>query len=372
MVPVNDGINMPVEPARSTGSRRKWFQFSLATLVTITFVTSTVMAFVSAAMRRAEKERRAIVEIISLGGDAFYREMSPFGSPVLSAIPEPLPQPTLSSILSSPSAYRVIGVSLAYETYTYKDVWFESTSTRPAVHRKGSPWSYASEFGWDIGWPTNHEGQAHLMDLKRLARFNELEFVDLGEREVVDRDFEDLACLTGLKVVVARHASRLTHQGIDSLASLSHLQVLRLNECCIGVNTLQALARLQGLKMLDLRRCKFEPGGLRFVRDLKGLDALTLEDASIVDSDLADVSRCTSLVALSLRNTNIGTSGTEYLQYMQKLGELNLAGTKVTDESVPHLIELTDLVLLNLADTQITYEGANAIDEGRPRATIIR
>ena len=57
---------------------------------------------------------------------------------------------------------------------------------------------------------------------------------------------------------------------------------------------------------------------------------------------------------------------------MQKLCELNLAGTKVTDESVPHLTELSDLVLLNLADTQITYEGANAIDEGRPLATVIR
>jgi hypothetical protein len=108
------------------------------------------------------------------------------------------------------------------------------------------------------------------------------------------------------------------------------------------------------------------------VSDLKVLHTLILDDATIVDSDLADVSRCTRLIRLSLRNTNIGTSGTEYLQYMQKLCELNLAGTKVTDASVPHLIELTDLVLLNLADTQITYEGANAIDEGRPRATIIR
>ena len=152
---------------------------------------------------------------------------------------------------------------------TYEDVWFGSTSTRPAVYRKGSPWSHPYEVGWDIGWPTNHEGQAHLMDLKRLARFNELEFVDLGEREVVDRDCEDLACLTGMKVVVCAARFTLTDQGIESLASLSHLQVLRLNECCIGANTSQALARLQGLKVLDLRRCKFEPGGLRFVRDLK-------------------------------------------------------------------------------------------------------
>ena len=69
MVPVNDGINMPVEPAHSTGSRRKWFQFSLATLVTITIVIGTRAGVCIAAMRRAEKERRTIEEIISLGGD---------------------------------------------------------------------------------------------------------------------------------------------------------------------------------------------------------------------------------------------------------------------------------------------------------------
>jgi Leucine-rich repeat (LRR) protein len=299
----------------------RWFQYSLRTLLVFVTLCAIPCSWLAVKMRQAKRQRSVVQAVLAAGGIVMRRADDDATDFIdLDKMPSP---PTLAESLFR--RQRVVLVSLADETCTY-DV--------------ADPPITISSFrlGRD----------ASRLNLATLGELPDLEFVDLGDRQVNDRDCLNLAACSRLQVLVARHCSDVTDHGIQSLTHLRCLRVLRLDGCKLGRTGAQCV------------------GGLR------ELQRLELDNTTITDDDLEYLKGLADLRVLSLRKTNITDRGARHLLPLTRLRQLNLADTSVTDAALVYLKNLSELETLNLGGTHVTFQGANAFEDTRSRSIIIR
>ena len=143
-------------------------------------------------------------------------------------------------------------------------------------------------------------------------------------------------------------------RAIANIASLTHLQELRLARTRIKGGTLAAFT---GMRSLDLTNTRLDDEGMRSLQGMTHLQKLYVHDALITDEGLQYIRNLHELTELDLYNTRITDAGLGYLKGLTNLRKLNLLGASITDTGLDQLAGLTKLTDLNLYRTQITNSG---------------
>ena len=232
--------------------KRRWYQFSLLTLLIVMTLFTVVVGWVGSRMNRArvnrdrvatseKKIKKAVAAIENTGGEV---------------------------------------------TSSYKEL-------------RAQTW-LEQQFG-DPGGPDDPVGVLQVTK------------VDLRLRSVTDADLEHLKGLTTLQHLDLSW-NKITDDGLEHLKGLTNLESLILNDVTIADAGLAHLKWLKSLQRLVLWDTNITDAGLEHLKGLKRLESLNLYDTDITDAGLVHLTALTDLRILTLQGTKVTDAGVKKLQ----------------------------------------------------------
>ncbi len=126
-------------------------------------------------------------------------------------------------------------------------------------------------------------------DWQWLQRFSHLEELYLGQVPLDDHGLEVVGRLSALRVLNAGRADGVSDRGLQALARLEQLELLRLVGSRIGPSGLRAVARLPRLKALILDEVPLDRRAWRVLREMGQLDSLYLYRTGLSEEELAEL-----------------------------------------------------------------------------------
>jgi hypothetical protein len=165
----NDGMTL------ASPTRRRWFQFSLRTLLIVALVLSIPLAWVAARMRQAGRQREAVEAIRKLGGRVEYDHQR-----------------------ENIDGYRVLDLS------------------RKLPGRKWLRGSFGDDFFSNVDAVTLDGQKVSDADLQSLAGLSRVKELTLTNIDITDAGLEYLKRLEQLEFVYLR-GSLVTDEGVRSL-----------------------------------------------------------------------------------------------------------------------------------------------------------
>ena len=214
--------------------KRRWAQFSLATMLA---VVTVLCVWLSVVVNRAHRQRDAVAAIVALGGKVVYEQPDTAN--------EALPRRFL---------------------------------------RRWLPRDYFDEVGWVNldGIQIPGAGLAHLQGLTSLRR------LDLGGALVTDAGLAHLQGLTALQRL-SLHNTRVGDAGLAHLQGLTALKLLGLNNTQVNDAGLAHLKGLLGLRKLYLFSTRVTDAGLAHLKGLTALEVLLLDGTQVTDVGVAQL-----------------------------------------------------------------------------------
>ena len=250
---------MKAEPPNADPPKRKrrWFQFSLRTLLMLALLVGLGMAtWIVPIKKSAEKQKAAVEAIKSDSGYVTYDyEVDSSGNGITAAEP---PGPAwLRRLLGDDFFTTVVGVGVN----TPADMKYLGEMSRLRV---------VSAYGAPIGDA----------DLEGIRRSGQLKGLDLSLTNVTDGGLENLKGLSQLEYL-RLSVTRVTDVGLKQLKGLSQLQTLNLNDTRITDAGLVSLSGLSRLQDLTLSHTKLTDAGLDHLIGLTKLRELHLEGTNV-------------------------------------------------------------------------------------------
>jgi hypothetical protein len=188
-----DNAAMDAEPKR----KRRWFQFSLRTLLILTLIVALSCRWLGKRIERNRDERAAVQAIVKLGGNLFYSREGANEWEAFARI-EP-----------------------AAGSGWYQDFFGESEDNKPVAVVFGASYGNAS---YGIRNPRMKIDGRGLINLNALTS---LEMVDLRVTEIGDADLESFKSMTWLKRIDLRQTG-VTRAAVDELQkALPGCQIVR-------------------------------------------------------------------------------------------------------------------------------------------------
>ncbi len=399
---------MSVGKARSGKLRpkRRWFQFSLRTLLLLVALLALWLGWHAVQVRR---QREAVLTIEELGGHVLYDYEWPRGS---SNTPPNEPS-WLARLVGVDQVHDVASVSLAHNKEV-TDADLRQLSDLKDLRDLNLGWTEVSD-----------EGLAHL---KRLRGLEHLYLESCSH--VTDSGIAHLAGLTNLKELTVS-GTRMSNAGMVHLKNLKKLEWLELTGVPVEDDDVQFLREFTNLKVLffcrlgqscpspkvskatvdELRKClpkcdvvwkppevEVESGKtsedgrapkrrtLPDARDfvvqnhdqavaaLQSLPAtvslrenravfVDLDNYGVTDEYLAPLRFLTGLEQLDLSRNSFGDAGLAHLAGLRELEVLHLDKTAVGDAGLKHLKGMKKLKTLYLSETRVTDKGLEALKE---------
>ena len=261
---------MPTEPPKAEPPKRKrrWFQFSLRTLLIFTVVCAIGSAWVTRKVERKRKEREAVDAIIKLGGYALYDY-----------------QATKAGILCGPDWLRkLLGENFFSEV---EIVSFQGTG----------------------------DTDAGLENVRGLTQLHRLILTDTNVTDVGLASLKELNQLQTLEL----WGTNVTDVGLANLKELTLLENLDLSKTGITDAGLANLKGLVKLQRLYLRITNVADAGLVNLRELTQLQTLDLGGTKVSDAGIVNLKGLTQLQGLDLRTaggrtTKVTSAGLNDLQ----------------------------------------------------------
>lgn len=383
----------------SAGSRRRWLQFTLGSLLALMILTSAALSL----WVRGPMARRRVLSAIeaSGGGRVSYASRAPewitqlLGSPARAFFDEvdaiDLHDPAdadlarlaaftrLRSLQVSGNRISDKGLEAIAHLSSLEQLWLSlDVRASPVLGRPPASLAIA-----DTNITT-----AGLAQLRRLSRLKSLSTPD----SITDAGLREISALTNLEVLwIVSLGSRpavwppLTASGTAHLGKLTKLRELLLSRMPLGDSEIAFIASLARLKRLDLDRTNVTDAGLIHLRPLHQLESLSLTgrkltgtgfaglsfprlrqlqlgSAGITDRGLSHLANFTNLTSLYLNHAMITDAGMSYLASLAELQLLELAYTDITDAGLENLRSLTKLNYLGLSGTAITDEGLKRLE----------
>jgi hypothetical protein len=264
--------------------RRRWFQFSLRTLLVFVLLVSIGMSWFAVKMQRARKQKEAVEVIERLGGRVEYTEYSVSGS-------------DWRRRLLGDDFVRAVGL---VELHSY---FGDSPSDEDLAHLGGLPKLESLSL---VSNRVTDAGLVHIGSLSTLKRLH------LFSPEISDAGLIHLENLTDLRELVLT-GTRITDAGLVHLEGLSKLEYL------------------------DLEGTEVTGAGFRHLENLSALKFLVLNRTPTTDEQLAYLKQYKTLSWLELCDTQVSDSGLVYLKSLSNLRQLHLPGTQVTPQGVAQL-----------------------------------
>lgn len=207
-------------------------------------------------------------------------------------------------------------------------------------------------------------------DLAWLARMPRLRELSLRELLVGDGVLAHLAGHADLETLDLS-GTRVTGSGLEHLASARGLKHLLLANTPLRDAFLTSLAHFPQLQTLDLSAVgRMTPAGLNAVAGLSELRVLRLRRAQLDDEAVAMLVQLSKLEELDLEGVGLTDAGVKPLAGLPALRKLVLAGNRLTDGCTSALAEMKRLQTLNLARTQVSAEAVQQLAQSLPLCAI--
>ena len=229
--------------------RRRWYQYSLRTLLIFVTLVGCGFGWLGSKVREARQQEAVLALIWNNGGSVFYDyQWDPQGKQLLPNATPPGPA-WLHALLGDDCFRHVSGVF--FDPY--------NNTTQSTV------------------------SDADLEQYKVLSR---LEFLTIGGPEVTDRGLAHLSGMTQLKGLALIY-TKVTDAGLESLKGLTRLEQLGLSYMIVTDAGLESLKGLTQLEALDLSKTKVTDKGLESLKGLTQLKFVNLDYTLVTDRGVA-------------------------------------------------------------------------------------
>lgn len=275
--------------------RRRWFRFSLRTLLLLVTVLGMWLGLHLHAMRR---QQESIAAIKNIGGACYYdfqEDVVP-GNASTSLVPS-----LLRKWLGDDFFHDITIVNL---THCYD--------------AKGQ-------------WQKNLLGTGE--DLKHLAGFPKLKVLFLHNKQASNAGLAYVGKLSHLEKLYILHAPDLGDEGVAHLSKLHKLKCVLINDSQITDDSLKVFASMPSLQILDLEDNHFTNHGLAHLSHMGQLISLNFgrgDVSGITDEGLAHLEGLENLEELGLAGTGITSAGLKHLKGLKKLRALSVPADVVS------------------------------------------
>jgi hypothetical protein len=219
------------EPATSPKVKRRWFQYSITSLLLLILVCGVVLAFV---VNPARRQRRAVEFVEAVGGEVFYQ--------------------------------------------SYYTGWVTPRDMLPV----GGEW-YIAVKQVELGdSAVTDTGMMHLQVLTGLEQ------LFLGCTQVSDVGLEHLKELTLLEKLFLGE-TQISDSGLESLKGLTAMKFMDLSYTQVSDAGLTHLRTLTRLKWLDLSGTQVTDAGLAHLKSLPTLEWIGLDATQVTDAGVAEL-----------------------------------------------------------------------------------
>ena len=289
---------MEAEPSKR---KRRWYQFSLRTLLIFTTAAAIVCGWLGSRLEKARGQKAAVAAILKDGGRVTYDyEIDATGKHVGNA--EPHAPKWLLDALGEDSFISPVEITVCSDA--------------------------SAEY------------------LSRLTALRSLDFT--GPR-VTDSGLQHAEGLKQLKTVVFK-GTHVSGTGLRHLEGLNQLNLLFFYDETV-INS--------GSVPPDMRQLTVD--GLRGIKGLKQIRRLMLSGRNVTDAGMESL-RGFQLTKLELDDTLVGDRGIECLRDMSHLESLWLFKSQVTDAALNVIKDFRDLKDLSLCGSQVTDAGIEQLN----------
>jgi hypothetical protein len=297
--------------------KRRWAQFSLATMF---LVVTVLCVWLAAHVRATNRQRAALAAIKELGGRWFYDYQLSDNGITYEIVEPPVPKWLLDRL----------------------DIDHFANADRVEL------------------WALEHWDPASLSlaltEVKKLGSLRSLWVQFDWAKRLTPTEVELFASLTGVRGIEFM-PDRKTDALVETIERLPNLEALDLLLCEVGANGLRHIGRMTNLRRLRIMASEVGDHGFADVAGLESLVELNLIGPGITNAGLAQLEEMNSLEVLSLEGSEITDAGLAPIAQLKSLRELHLICNEVTDAGLAHLCELTELHVLYVDEAQVTDAG---------------
>jgi hypothetical protein len=223
----NDNAAMESEPPTVEPPKRKrrWFQFSLRTLLVVVALIAVGCFWFGVKMRDAAKQKTAVEGILKDGGWVEYSyEVDATGNAIAGAEP-PVPA-WMRKLFGDDFFWNVVGANVKTDT------GMESVAQLPELRLLWLAESKITDSGLQHASALAHLDDLCLystsvsdMGLKHIRQLQELRTLDISGTDVSDAGLSELESLGELRELIV-NATRVTDSGLRNLKALNRLETL--------------------------------------------------------------------------------------------------------------------------------------------------
>jgi hypothetical protein len=268
--------------------KRRWFRFSLRTLLVVVAVIGVVLGLVAQKQEKHRRQRAAV------------------------------------AALNRPTG-RNLGAAYDFQ-------WDPEAGCGQYGFRRGTPpgpsWlreRVAVDWFSDVVWARARSDE----QLDHIQAFSKLRWLHLENAKVSPAGMKVLEGLGHLEEVTMC-GSNVTDEGLWHLNQLTKLRSLQLGATAITDDGMRHLSQLKELEFLDFCVTKIEGSGLRHLRGLPRLKTLWLASTKLTDESLMQLEPLVQLEQLILRDTQVSDIGLVHLKGLVNLRILDVSRTAVT------------------------------------------
>lgn len=332
--PVSTEAETPAEKKRP---RRRWFQFSLRTLLLMMLVFGCGLGWFTAKRRQAQQAWKRIEEaekldinLIAVDDNRAMGGIHHEGTWLEEWLGISLPEPLISAKVNTSSNPTPELQELA-KFPELTDIWLEVD---------------------DI----TDEQLAPLAGMKRLTT------LQIAWSPLRGSGLAYLAGNDSLEELNLFYCDNLTDEAIYSIPKLPSLTHLRINNCPLtGVSLGHLATACPKLETLILNKVPLTLEGFQEIGTIHSLKSLTLEESGVTSDGLGYLSDLAQLQEISFDGAYINDLGLEYLSKHPHLENLTLQKMSITDAGMTHLSILHELKAVNLEETLISDQGLQYI-----------
>ncbi len=346
---------------------RRWFQFTLRSVLLFMLVSVLVCSYLATRMYHARQQRKAVEWI--------ERESAPTAhySPPGSVLYDYQFDPTSTKCISEQGRSRHPSEPQWLRNLFCDDFFHDIVAadvSRDDQMEKLAAFPYLRKLA------LNEQGMGYTTvtdsGLRNLAKLRYIETLDLSFLSITDTQLSYLKSLTALRDLGLRNSQLTDDAPIEELTRLTALQTLDLSDVSLTGQGLEKLACLTALRDLNLADNPVTDSGLAHIASLVKLESLNLSGNIISDGGLRILSGMVQLRKLNLVLTSVTDAGLEFLKHLHQLEELHLDSTGITDAGILRLSALTNLKHLSIHDTKVTADGEARLRKALPGCSISR